>query len=95
MFKILERRGGKHVGPGKDPFHRRGEIFLFKLLHESSGASSSSKCKVQNIDVAPWERSGQKVIKSTIHRTCKVFNARYLKAYTDTERDPWEGCSVR
>ena len=33
VFQILQGRSGKHVCPGQNPFHRRGEILWFKLIY--------------------------------------------------------------
>ena len=32
VFQILQGRSGKHVCPGQNPFHRRGESLWFKLI---------------------------------------------------------------
>ena len=33
VFQILQGRGGKHVYPGQNPFHRGGEILWIKLIY--------------------------------------------------------------
>ena len=52
---------------------------------------------IQNIDLATWGEVGEKVTTHNLsnHHTCTAGPPRYLNAYTETKRNPWENCSVR